>query len=31
MNKIIMTDGTKSEEIYRVKTINPFSDERPLS
>lgn len=29
MNKIIMTDGTKSEEIYRVKTINPFSDERP--
>lgn len=28
-NKIIMTDGTRTEEIYRVKTINPFADERP--
>ena len=24
-----MTDGTQSEEIYRVKSINPWTDERP--
>lgn len=29
MNKIIMTDGTRSEIIYRVKSVNPFTDERP--
>lgn len=28
MQKIIFTDGTKTEEIYKVKSVNPFSDER---
>jgi hypothetical protein len=27
--KIIMTDGTRSETLYRVKTIDPFTDETP--
>lgn len=28
-NKIIMTDGSKTETIYRVKGLNPFTDETP--
>lgn len=28
-NKIIMTDGSRTETIYRVKGLNPFTDETP--
>lgn len=27
--KILLTNGTQTEEIYRVKSINPMTDERP--
>lgn len=27
--KIIMTDGTKSETLWQIKAINPFTDETP--
>lgn len=29
MTKIIMTDGTHTETIYRIKAINPMTDETP--
>ena len=28
-NKIIMTDGSRTETIYRVKGLNPYTDETP--
>jgi len=28
-NKIIMTDGTRTETLFRVKGINPYTDETP--
>jgi phage portal protein BeeE len=28
-NKIIMTDGSRHQEIFRVKGINPYTDETP--
>lgn len=27
--KILLTDGTQTEEIYRVKSVNPMTDDRP--
>lgn len=29
MNKIIMTDGTRHETIFKVKSINPWADDMP--